>query len=131
MSNATLRKYLNLCGLFVLLVGLGSAMLIYLLADEVPDDSLGYVLVDGVLYPLSTSDSKTYRREVQRFGGKAALLFDDFGRWFAERWRGKTLGKTIAWLSAFLSLAIYLFGRSLGPDSAPEAHDLRERSPPG
>ncbi|MBE0616274.1 MAG: hypothetical protein IH604_21610 [Burkholderiales bacterium] len=131
MSNTTLRRYLNLCCLIVLLAGLGSATLIYLTAEEVPDDSLGYVVVDGVLYPLSTSDSKTYRREVQRFGGKAALLFDDFGRWFAERWRGKTLGKTIAWLSALVSLGTYLFGRLLGPDAKPTNPDLPKSDRPG
>jgi len=28
--------------------------------------------------------------------GEAAVLFDDFNRWFAWLWQGKTLGITIA-----------------------------------
>lgn len=116
MNNAELRKLLHRGCFIVLAVGLCSALLIYLLAEDVPDDSLGYVVASGTLYPLSTRDSKTYRREIQRFGGKAALAFDDFSRWFAELWRGKTLAKTVACISILLSLGIYLFARALGPD---------------
>ncbi|MBK5104322.1 MAG: hypothetical protein JJE42_08745 [Burkholderiales bacterium] len=105
-------------------------MLIYLLAEDVPDDSLGYVIANGTLHPLSTRDSKAYRREVQRFGGKGALALDDFSRWFAELWRGKTLGKTVAWISVLASLAIYLFSNYLGPDTTRDSKHRRERDGP-
>jgi hypothetical protein len=131
MSNAELRRRLRLGCLIVLVAGLCSAMLIYLLAEDVADDSLGYVVVNGTVYPLATSDSKKYRREIQRFGGKAALVFDDFGRWFAELWQGKTLGKTVAWISILLSLGLHLFANSLAPDAPPRDEDARERDRPG
>jgi hypothetical protein len=131
MSNAELKRRLHLACLVVLVAGLGAAMLIYLFADDLPDDSLGYVIVNGVAYPLATRDSKKYRREVERFGGKAALLFDDFNRWFGELWRGKALATTVTWISIVLALGIYLFGVFLGPDAPPDSQEARERDKPG
>ena len=131
MSNAELKKRLRLSCLIILVAGLCGAMLIYVLAEDIPDDSLGYVSVNGTLYPLATRDSKKYRREVERFGGKAALAFDDFNHWFAELWQGKTLAKTVAWISILLSLGIYLFANSLGPDAQPGSEDARKRDKPG
>jgi len=96
MSNAELKKRLRLSSLIILVAGLCGAMLIYLLAEDIPDDSPGNVIVNGTVYPLATRDSKKYRRELERFGSNAALLLDDFNRWFAELWQGKALGKTVA-----------------------------------
>ena len=59
MSNAERKKRLRLSCLIILVAGLCSAMLIYLLAEDIPDDSLGYVIVNGTVYPLATSDSKS------------------------------------------------------------------------
>lgn len=131
MSNAELKKRLRLACLVILVAGLCGALLIYLIAEDVPDDSLGVAIVNGTVYPLATRDSKTYRREVERFGGKAALLFDDFNRWFAQLWRGKSLAKTVAWISVLVSLAIYLFANGLGPDAHSDSQDVRQRDKPG
>ena len=127
MTNTELKRRLRLSCLIVLVMGLCGATIIYLLADDVPDDSLGYVVVNGSVYPLAARDSKKYRREVQRFGGKAALAFDDFNRWFAEQWQGKTLARTVAWISVLAALGLYFFARSLAPDRG----DARERDEPG
>jgi len=125
MNNTELKKRLRLAGLIVLVLGLCSAMLIYLVVEDIPDDSLGYVVVNGTVYPLATRDSKKYRREVQRFGGKAALLFDDFNRWLAERWQGKALASTVAWISILVALGIFLFANALGPDVRANGEDER------
>jgi hypothetical protein len=61
-----------------------------------------------------------YRRELQRFGGKAALLFDDFNRWFKGLWHGKSLAVTVVWITAFISLGVFLFARLLPPDPKPD-----------
>lgn len=131
MSNAELKVRLRLGCLVILVAGLCGAMLIFLLAEDVPDDSLGYVTVSGTAYPLATRDSKKYRRDVERFGGKAALLFDDFNRWFAQLWQGKTLGKTVAWISVLVALAIFLLSNLLGPDAPPDGENARGRDKPG
>lgn len=126
MSNAELKQRLRYAALIVLLAGLCGALLIFLVAVDVPDDSLGYVIVDGRVYPLATGDSKKHRREVERFGGKAALAFDDFGRWFGEQWRGNKLARTLAWISTLAALGIYLFSNLLGPDPPSESRDERD-----
>ena len=123
MSNAELKLRLRRASLLVLTLGWCTALLIQSFAEDVADDSLGYVIANGRVYPQSTQDSKTYRREVQRFGGKTALAFDDFSRWFGALWQGKTLAKTVAWISALLALGIYLFASGLGADSEPGPAD--------
>ena len=57
--------------------------------------------------------SKTYVRELQRFGGKMAVLSDELNRWFASLWQGKSLGITIAWLSVAAAAGVFLVARSL------------------
>ncbi len=131
MSNAELKRRLHRSCAAILSACLCGALLIYLFNDDVADDSLGYVIVNGAVYPLSTQDSKTYRREVQRFGGKAALAFDDFGRWFVQLWRGKALAGTVAGIGLLLSLGIYLFAAYLGPDAPPAEPDEHNRDRPG
>jgi len=131
MSNTELKQRLHFSALVILLAGLCGALLIYLFAVDVPDDSLGYVIVNGTVYPLATADSKKYRREVERLGGKAALAFDDFGRWFGGLWRGKTLAGTVVWISILLSLGIYFFANALGPDPpSSDGRDAGERDRP-
>ena len=66
-----------------------------------------YVIVSGTVYPLSTRDSKKYRFDLERIGGKQVLLLDDLNRWFAELWQGKTRGKTVALISIVVSLGIH------------------------
>jgi hypothetical protein len=130
MSNAELKRRLHRSCLAILAASLCAALLIYLYADAVVDDSLGYVIVNGAVYPSSTRDSKIYRREVQRFGGKAALAIDDFSRWFARLWRGRALAGTVASLGVLLSLGIYLFAACLVPDSS-VASDENNSDTPG
>lgn len=131
MSNADLKRCLRLVSLIILASGWCAAFLIYQFAEDVPDDSLGYVVANGTVYPSSTQDSKSYRREVERYGGKAALAFDDFNRWFAHLWQGKTLAKTVAWISVLLALGIYLFANALGSDAPSEGTNESERDKPG
>ena len=91
----------------VLIVGLATAAAIYFTAEDEPQQSSSYVIV------LDPAMTKTYVRDLERFGGKAAVLFDEFNRWFAARWRGKALGVTIAWLSIVAAaLLFWISGRS-------------------
>jgi hypothetical protein len=122
MTNLELKRRLRLSGLIILLVGLSAALFLYHFGVDVPDDTLGYMVVNGTAYPLSTSDSKRYRHDLERFGGKTAVMFDDFNRWFTQLWQGKALGTTIAWISALVALGLFLFAQSL-PDAVPDSQD--------
>lgn len=97
----------------VLAAGLLAAALIYVTVEDAQSSAAGYVIINGEAHAIPPSASKTYLRELQRFGGKAAVLFDEFNRWFAELWQGKSLAVTIAWISVFVSFALFLLGRCL------------------
>jgi hypothetical protein len=99
----------------VLVVGLSSAAAIYLVADDEPE-STSYVIVGDAAYPVDPTRTKTYVRQLERLGGKAAVLFDDFNRWFGARWQGKALGITIGWLSMFVALLLFAIARKSGSD---------------
>ena len=96
-----MRSRLNTVSLTILLCGLALGLAIYVIAD---DDEIHPLLYEAQI-------SKTYVRELTRFGGKAAVLFDDFNRWFAGLWRGKSLGVTIGWLAVFASGGVFLVAR--------------------
>jgi len=99
--------------------GLCAAALIHLTAGESADEWDGYrvVIVDGKVYPIPLAGTKMYRRELERFGGKAALLFDDINRRFAGLWRGKSLAITVLWIAGFITLALFLLGRHASSDA--------------
>ena len=102
-----MRKQLLLAAVAVLLIGLGAAAAIYFTAEDEPELSTSYVVV------IDPTVTKTYVRELRRFGGKAAVLFDEFNRWFAARWHGKALGITVAWIAiAIAALLFWISGRS-------------------
>jgi hypothetical protein len=103
------RTRFFLAAAIVLVVGLLSAATIYLVADDEPSGS-AYVIVGDSAYAVDPTRSKTYVMQLERFGGKAAVLFDDFNRWFAARWQGKALGITVAWLSIAAAALICLIG---------------------
>src|SRR5262245_13343854 len=114
MSNPGPRQILQLASAAVLAFGLGAAACIYLLIDE-PDSSDRVVIVNGAAYSVPANITKQYSREVQRFGGKAALLFDDLNRWFSGLWHGKALARSVLCISVIASLALFGASRYLYP----------------
>jgi hypothetical protein len=94
------RKRLYALAFAVLMVGLSAGGVIYLMADDAGDEAMAEIY-----------GSKTYARQLQRFGGKASVVFDDIDRWLAARWRGKSLGVTIVWLSVLASGCVYFVAR--------------------
>jgi hypothetical protein len=112
-----LKARLFLSSAVILALGLFAAILIYVTADE--DNSaneIGYVMAGGEAYPIAPNQSKRYIRDLERFGGKAAVIFDEINRWFDGLWRGKSLGVTIGWISVIVSVALLFFARWLPPD---------------
>ncbi len=107
------QAFLNLIGFIVLLVGLGSAALIYRTAGNEPTDVLGYEIIDGKAYPIAPEDSKIYLHNLELFGGKASVLADEFRRWFVGLWRGKSLAYTVACITILISLVVFYFANHL------------------
>lgn len=83
-------KRIRLLGVLVLVTGLVAAAMIYLTANpRVPRGVLGI-------------DVQTKREtlELEKMGGHAYVLTNDFTRWFGRLWHGRNLAYTIAVLAA-------------------------------
>ena len=103
-----MKERLFIASALVLVLGLCGAVLVYFTASDEPET--------GEIYLDKPQLSKKYTRELERYGGKSAVVFDEINRWFDGLWRGKALGVTIGWISAIAALALFLFARWLPPD---------------
>jgi hypothetical protein len=114
------RTWLNLIGAVILLVGLGSAALIYHRAAAGPSGALGYESADGTIYPIMPGDSKLYRHNLEVYGGKFSVIMDDFRRWFIGLWQGKSLAVIIAATASLISWALFAAARHPAPPGKSE-----------
>jgi hypothetical protein len=101
-----LRTRLLAAAALVLAIGVIAGTTIYATAEE-ETAATSYVIVGGEAYAVDPTRTKSYQLQVERFGGKAAILFDEFNRWLAARWQGKALGVTIGWISVGAAALLY------------------------
>ena len=113
ITNLQTRLYLITA--IILLVGLGSAILIYLIAENDSDSVLGY------------EDSKKYIHDLELYGGKANVLANEFMRWFAGLWHGKSLAFTVACITIFISFGVFFVANHLPSDLKSDARDENNR----
>jgi len=104
---ADLHTCLNLISAIILLVGLGSAILIYRTAENNSYGVLGYEVEGGSVYPIMPEDSKKYLRDLQLYGGKANELADELRRGFVGLWHGKSLAFTLGCITIFISFTVF------------------------
>ena len=107
----------------ILLVGFGSAIVIYLTAAIVPD----------TLLEFTPDSSKKYLRDLQLYGGTANVLAVELMDWFNGLWHGKSLAFTVAVITIVVCLG-YLFFAVLLPHDASQdtpGHDDPGRPLPG
>jgi hypothetical protein len=89
---------------FVLAAGLVSAVAIFVAAPVEPSE-------EGGAYVASVDNSKKYQLELERIGGRAAVVATQFNDWFAGLWHGRSLAGTIAVLSVAVAALIRLAGK--------------------
>jgi hypothetical protein len=106
--------------LVIFAIGQALAALIHFTAAETLD-GIAYEIIDGKVYTVPAYESKRYRLELERIGGKAAIFADDINRWFFGLWRGKKFAKTVSFLSIATALLLWRLG-----SRAPET-DRNER----
>ncbi len=94
-------RRLRILARWTLILGLGAALLIYVMARPAPPDPLGY----------DPMDTKRYLRELEVFGGKANILATQFRQWFEGLWEGRNLAGTVATLSVALAGGLRFLGR--------------------
>ena len=64
---------------------------------------MGYEMVGGVAYPVMPENSKIYLHDLATYGGKAAVLANEFRYWLVGLWHGKALAFTIAFITILIS----------------------------
>lgn len=94
------RNRWRLAAWLILFVGLSVSAWLFLTAEGDTSDVIGYVVVDGQSYPVTTRDSKRYRHDLERFGGSMAVFADDLNRWFRSLLEGRRLAIVISLSSA-------------------------------
>jgi len=102
-SSTQLRTGLHLLAAGILLVGLLSAALIYLAAEDSSDSTVMH----------DFHHSKKYRHDLEAYGGKMTVVANELVRWFESLFQGKSLAMTITCLSIALSSVIFLVARHL------------------
>jgi hypothetical protein len=113
-----MRVLLNCLGVLILILGLGSAVLIYSTASSAPTDAIGYeVGDDGSLYPIIPEDSRQYARQLELYGGKENVLADSLRRWLVALWHGRTLAFTVTVITIAVSSAVLFYANYLQPPS--------------
>jgi len=120
-KTADLRICLNLISAIILLVGLGMAIFIYQTADDDSSGVLGYQIIGGTIYPIMPENTKIYKHDLEVYGGKAAVLADEFRRWFIGLWHGKSLAFTVACMTILASFAGFFTARHLPSHSESDA----------
>ena len=97
-------ELLRLCAAGILLAGLCCAALVYATADDGPGaeteqgsgQGAGYVTEGGESFAVLPTDSRSYQRSLEYYGGKSALVMLELRQWFAGLWHGSSLALVIA-----------------------------------
>jgi hypothetical protein len=93
-----LHARIQYTGAVMLVIGLASAALIYILA---PDDG-------GTDAAGAIASGRAYEYNIERIGGMAAVYAARFNRWLAGLWHGKPLAYTVAALAIAVALLCFL-----------------------
>jgi len=107
IHNADLVARLKRMGAAILVLGLLSAIVVFIFASEAPGNATAYQIIDGVSYPVDVNNTKSYNYNMERIGGKSAVFASDLDDWFSSLWHGKKLGYTLAVLSIVSTLLCY------------------------
>ncbi len=123
-----LKTLLYLISAIVLLVGLSSAVFIYLTSENDSDSVAGYEIAGGNVYPITPEDSKKYMHDLELYGGKANVLVNDFMNWFVGLWHGRSLAFTVGCITIFISFCFFVVANHLPSDLKSNAQDENNRS---
>lgn len=122
LSIMRLRTFLYLTSAVILLVGLSGSALIYQAAINDSTSDQSYEIVGGYVYPGAGGYTKKYVHDLQLYGGSAAVLADEFMRWFTSLWHGKSLSLIVAGLAFILSFGVFIAAKNAPPGSKSGVH---------
>jgi uncharacterized membrane protein len=128
LNNTRLRTRLYLTSASILLAGIVSAVLIYVAAMNDSAGDSGYEVIGGFVYPAGGGYSKKYVHDLQLYGGNAAMLGDQFTRWFSGLWHGTSLSYTVAVIAFLLSFAVFVSANNVPTRSISGGENKRDKS---
>ena len=128
LNNTRLRTRLYLASSAVLLAGIVSAVLIYVAAMNDSTGGSGYEVIGGFVYPAGGGYTKKYVHDLQLYGGNAAMLGDQFTRWFSGLWHGTSLSYTVAVIAFLLSFVVFVAANNVPARSTSDGEDNRDKS---
>jgi hypothetical protein len=89
----------------ILMVGFASAITIYLTAEDAAYDPFA-----------EFEKSKKFAYELERMGGKSALVANDLNKWFAGLWQGENLALSLAVITILVAGGYYFIATSLAAE---------------
>lgn len=99
------RMLMRKIALGILVAGLSASAVVFAIAaPEVDEDYFG-------VHVTSIHNSKRQLLELERIGGKAAVVAVELSDWFDGLWHGRRLAGTLAVLSVGASLLCFLAGK--------------------
>lgn len=108
------RAALRILAVAILVLGLGSAVWIYTVAQEELRAAQNEQESASSVFLRHPEYTKKYQRNLELYGGKANVLADRFVRWLESLGEGENLAYLVA--SASIALALLcLVGASLAP----------------
>jgi hypothetical protein len=106
-SDSRLPRRLRRAGAIVLGLGLGAAAVVYASAPASADgDALGYRIAGGQTFAQEANDPREMQ-QLERLGGKSAVMMFQFQRWVASLWHGRRLAWTLAVISGLVALLCF------------------------
>ena len=106
---------LYLISAIILLIGLSSAVLIYLTAENNSENVLDY------------ENSKLYIHDLELYGGRANVIMSKFMSWFVGLLHGKSLALTVACITIFISFGVFLIANHMRLESKSDAPGKNNR----
>jgi len=97
-ANTPYRAFIEKLAVAILVLGLATAAAVFAIS---PAESLEE---PAGVHVASINNSKKYRLELQRIGGKAAVAAAEFSDWFDSLWQGRRLAGTLVVISVAGSL---------------------------
>ncbi len=104
---------LSIIAAAILVVGLVSAVVIYLTAADESENLMIYEF----------EQSKMYRHDLELYGGKINVLSSELVHWFQGLWHGKSLAFTIAFIAVCISGIVYFAARLVHADHDSDRDD--------
>ena len=91
-------RRLRIVAWLTLIVGLATAIGIYVSTVRSPDDMVAYEI----------EHSKQYQRALELYGGKANVIAVELTQWFESLWHGTRLAYTVACATVLLAVVLWL-----------------------